>query len=142
MPVVTVKSRTQIIESFPDEQICLISISNPDYEYSHSVPTAGWNDVLEIQFDDIERSWMGWIPITATQARDIYEFIIRNLGKDFVVHCDAGVSRSMAVGCFIHDFFNYGLDLQSYDTTEYRNKLVYSLLKEIHEARRDGVLVI
>ena len=40
------------------------------------------------------------------KAKKLYEFIKRNKDKSFaIVHCAAGISRSGAVGTFIHDLY-------------------------------------
>ena len=40
------------------------------------------------------------------QALDIVEFIRKNLGKDFYIHCRAGHSRSQAVVRYILDMYD------------------------------------
>lgn len=41
--------------------------------------------------------------ITDLQANDLVKFIVENINKYFIVHCWAGISRSAAVGTFIHE---------------------------------------
>jgi len=40
------------------------------------------------------------------QAKKLFDFIKENEGKDFIVHCFAGVSRSAAVAKFINDYYD------------------------------------
>lgn len=62
-------------------------------------------NVLNLEFDDVthDLEWHGHIfkAMTEQQAREAYEFIQKNLGRDFYVHCRAGVSRSAAISDFI-----------------------------------------
>ena len=66
-------------------------------------------NVLNLEFDDVEKDievgGYSFKAITDEQAEAIVKFIIDNKGKDFYVHCLAGISRSGAVGTFIFDFF-------------------------------------
>ncbi|KKL95831.1 hypothetical protein LCGC14_1850720, partial [marine sediment metagenome] len=48
--------------------------------------------------------------------------------KDFMIHCDAGQSRSVAVGVFIKDVFEGELCLHAVETTAGSNSLVHRLL--------------
>jgi len=44
--------------------------------------------------------------ISEQQAKEIYEFIKSNADKKkLFVHCSAGISRSGAVGAFVHEYF-------------------------------------
>ena len=68
------------------------------------------DNVLNVEFDDCEeiisldnKYDKFAYPITQEQANDIYKFILDNMGKDFYIHCRAGISRSGAVGRFIYD---------------------------------------
>ena len=62
-------------------------------------------NVLNLEFDDVseDREWNGIHikAMTEEQAKECVEFIERNLGKNFKIHCRAGVSRSQALGYFI-----------------------------------------
>jgi len=64
--------------------------------------------------------------ISNRQAKKLFDFIKENEGKDFIVHCFAGVSRSAAVAKFINDYY----DVQDLVLENYKiyNKLVYSKL--------------
>jgi len=77
----------------------------------------GWDEVLTIECDDIEaREEILAIEIMATggvlrkpvpfneqHARNIMSLLERNPTADVIVHCNAGVSRSVAVGRFISE---------------------------------------
>lgn len=64
------------------------------------------DNVINLDFADIESYTLGKIPgMSELQAKQLYEFINRNLGKDFYIHCAAGVSRSQGVAKYIVDTF-------------------------------------
>lgn len=77
----------------------------------------GWKDTLKLCFADYDIATFGCDEILLVgkeslmfsddQALQAVEFIQRNLGSDFHVHCDAGVSRSAAFGFFIANQFGY-----------------------------------
>lgn len=66
-------------------------------------------NVLNLEFDDLGQDlvWHGHLfkTISDEQSQALFEFIERNLGCNFTIHCRAGMSRSQAVGCFIHDMY-------------------------------------
>ena len=75
---------------------------------THLVPDSEL--VLNIDFDDVEKSGYDdygnhWKAIDENDGKLIAEFIERNLGKHFVVHCTAGRSRSQGVRRVILDMF-------------------------------------
>ena len=74
-------------------------------------------NILKLQFDDVaERDAGGWgsaidsyIFFNEGHAKKISNFIKdikANDKKEFYVHCDAGVSRSGAVGYLLNEYFN------------------------------------
>jgi predicted protein tyrosine phosphatase len=80
-----------------------------DFDNEHILNSS--DNVLNLEFDDItsDHIYKGHLfkAISEKQAEEIVEFIERNLGKMFIVHCKAGRSRSQAVGRFIVDFYDY-----------------------------------
>lgn len=70
-------------------------------------------NVLNLDFDDVgddDYVWEGHVfhGLSDEQANRLLSFIGDNLkdgAKDFYIHCRAGVSRSAAVGVFIHDMY-------------------------------------
>ena len=67
-------------------------------------------NVLNLEFDDVteDLNWKGHLfkAMSEEQADKCVDFIEKNKGKIFYIHCKAGISRSGAVGKFIFDFFN------------------------------------
>ncbi len=49
------------------------------------------------------------LPISEEQCLKILDFINIHQGKDFLVHCAAGVSRSSAICMYLHLFHGYEL---------------------------------
>lgn len=62
-------------------------------------------NVLNLEFDDVENECelrgVSFFPISEKQAKETVEFIERNLDKNFIIHCRAGISRSQAIGQFL-----------------------------------------
>lgn len=62
------------------------------------------------KFDDLDRDIEDYHAITFEQAKEIFEFIKKNEGKNLITHCYAGVARSGAVGEFYFEMLggSYG----------------------------------
>lgn len=97
------------IEGSPDCIKYRLEEDKEDYDNDHILSDSP--NVFNIEFDDIpgpgDYQYKGhWMKaMTGGQGALIVTFIERNLGKDFVIHCKAGKSRSKAVGRFILDIF-------------------------------------
>lgn len=67
-------------------------------------------NVLNLEFDDVTEDveWHGhtFLAMTEVQAKKCIDFIEQNEGKNFNIHCTAGISRSGAFSRFIFDFYN------------------------------------
>lgn len=88
---------------------------------------AGWDDILRLQFHDVVRIPSGMEDVVAfcmDDADAIHAFIERYLDKDFMIHCSAGVSRSVAVGSFMREIFDADLKLHETHTDEHCNARV------------------
>ena len=73
---------------------------------------------------------------TREQAKELYEFIKRNKDKKFAfVHCGAGISRSGAIGLFIHRNFGSMLNETFIETNRaiFPNSYILRLLNEQKE---------
>lgn len=133
-PVVVACSR---LHSFSLTHVgtALISISTPGIEYAQEHKDADWFDVLRVKFDDCEykidfRTKL----IDEAVADQIYNFIKKHRKRNIVVHCDVGMSRSMAVAAWMRDVFNFDARFATCNTDQYMNKLVYKMLQQAHEA--------
>ena len=68
----------------------------------------GIRAVLRLKFDDVERDYKNEHCITKEDAENIVKFVNKNKNKvdKFIVHCEAGVSRSAGVGAAIMKAIN------------------------------------
>jgi hypothetical protein len=76
--------------------------------------TAGYHDVLETKFWDVETQVGNYKPITKDQGKVIKEFIEKNKDKKFLIHCRAGMSRSAAVGKAVECLVKFNGDVYEY----------------------------
>lgn len=115
----------------PDAQVGIISIVDVGGEV---YLREGWGSVLKMQFDDIERRWQNYYPMTAKQSEEIVDWLELHEDKltGVVVHCEQGVSRSAGVAKFIAERYNLYFD------KDYKlyNRLVYRLLANESLMRR------
>jgi len=64
------------------------------------------------------------------KAREIVDFIDANLGRDFYIHCSAGVSRSQGVVRYILDeYYDYAWQIRKENPPFYPNFHVVRMLK-------------
>ena len=102
------------------DNLVLISIHDPDQKIHSLTDVQGFDDVLQIQFWDLEESIANYEIITSEQGQEIREFILKNKNKRFLVHCAAGISRSAGVACAIEclvdfDGINYNYKTSNSD---------------------------
>lgn len=133
-------SREDAEAATPDPDTAVISITNPDD--SANLDTTEWFAVLRVQFHDIDPDKLSSLnpflkedilkvyqPMEPKQAQDIQAFVVGCIdsGVDsFLVHCEAGISRSAAVAKWIADHHN-GPMLGP--VTKLHNRFVYRLLE-------------
>lgn len=86
-----------IFKELIDDDSCTISISDPDNPKHMLDGTV--DNVLNVDFADDDCS------MTDEQAEQIVDFINKNIGKNFYVHCSAGKSRSQGVVRFMTDVY-------------------------------------
>lgn len=145
---VHVYNRKQIAELAPSIDTVVISIGCPSE--SAAPLRDGWADVLRLSFHDINLQaidrddWLNmetdrYTLFDSDHAKDILSFIGRNFDKNVVVHCAAGVSRSVAVGCFLRDALGYEIKLFAIKTEQLMNGHVYSTLKREYSIQQHGV---
>ena len=133
---VDVYSCQQACTLTPLASTVVISISSPGETASIK---EGWPAVLRLKFHDIVRlrtempvlvAPKGGKPVLFDEvmAAQIDAFVWAHKEKDFMIHCDAGQSRSVAVGVFIKDVFEGELCLHAVETAAGSNSLVHRLL--------------
>lgn len=79
------------------------SILNPNDDPSYF--KKNHNNVLKIAFHDITFPISGYVLFNIEHALKVINFIKIHKDKQFIIHCEAGVSRSGAVGEFINTTF-------------------------------------
>jgi len=94
----------------------LIGIHDPDSDLNITEVTDGFDAVLELKFWDIEKPIGTCNPISPEQGKELFDFIIKNQNKRFLVHCHAGMSRSAGIGCAIECIVNFNSNVYHYKT--------------------------
>lgn len=125
---IDVYSRQQAIQLTADDGTAVISISAP----GEPAPLReGWNEILRLEFHDTDPLAEGGSDMVAfgeTHVDAVFAFAERNRDRDIVVHCDAGVSRSVAMGLFLSNEFGGELFTHAVHTTDFANGHVLRLL--------------
>ena len=86
------------LKQFPND-LCFISLSDPNKDF---IKTDNYfKDELKLKFWDIEEDFNDYKIITDIQSKQIYDFIMKNKDSEFLINCEAGVSRSAGVGLAI-----------------------------------------
>lgn len=101
----TVLSEVQFVSSVIPfinnyENTFFISILDPDNKNPYKEDSENYKTFY---IWDIPYNIGNYESFTYEQAQDMYKFIKQNEGKDLVVHCAAGVSRSPAVAEFYYE---------------------------------------
>ena len=83
-------------------------------------PFPNASNVLKLQFDDVterdtDPSLTHFSPTQAEQIKEFVSKITDDGSRDIWVHCDAGVSRSGAVGYVLNEYFNKFLTVNKVD---------------------------
>jgi hypothetical protein len=123
----------------PAPNMAMISISDFEYDPSNIMKvglprmaalTPGWQNLLRLNFHDIDVPNGDFIMFNALHARAVITFL-KGLDVEkidtVIVHCFAGISRSAAVAKFVADFFD--IEIFNHDYPLY-NKRVYATLKK------------
>ena len=89
------------------------------------------NKILTVRFNDITapKEYNGTLikPINFDTCLKILDFININQGKDFIIHCHAGISRSAAICLYLHIIHGYELKPNFWKTSK-PNKFVLGAL--------------
>lgn len=118
----------EICDANLPSDMAVVSIGEPE-ESEHYFQDS--QQVLNIDFWDVnDYEVEGVKGLTDEQAETIHDFISNNIGKDFYIHCRAGVSRSQAVGRFLSDIYGYEV-VSVANNGAFPNQHVLSLLKRI-----------
>ena len=123
------------------EGMAVVSIGEPSESESDHWFQEPSCSVLNIDFWDVNGYRVeDVLGMTDEQAFEIYRFLSGNIGKDFYIHCRAGVSRSQAVARFLEDCYGYEV-VQGSDRPPFPNAHVLALLKREYakDAFGDGI---
>lgn len=136
---VTIMNREEACLVQPTTDMLFISITCPD----EPAPIQdGYGGLLRVEFDDVDEKAMkdllykgyGWkfTPFDNDHARKIVDFLenFHNTPYTFhlIVHCDAGISRSSAVGKFVAQWLDTPSPLER---QHHPNTLVFTKLCEV-----------
>ncbi len=89
------------VKDFPKE-LAFITLCDPNKEFIET--DNHFSAELKLKFWDIEQDCGNHKVLTEEHAKQIREFIIENKDKQFLINCEAGVSRSAAVGMAVEYF--------------------------------------
>lgn len=104
-PRVTILPRNDFEQYFKTyklgENERIISIIDVDSDSKHIFEDS--EKVINLEFNDVSESEENCL--TEKQAKELYSFIDNNIGCDFIIHCEAGRSRSQAIGQYLLDMY-------------------------------------
>lgn len=81
-------------------------------------------NLLELKFDDITEPENGYILFNDSLAVKVKDYFEKITGSDkaLLVHCDAGISRSGAIGLIANEYFNKFIE-KNFNDNEYFEKM-------------------
>lgn len=126
------------LDSFNHEDLdkIVISIGSIDAEYARYHKGENWKRVYEVYFDDLTPDCYGafgcYTPMSEEQALALHNFIEDNLDTDYIIHCDAGISRSAAIASFMGKWYNAEIEYTVTGDDKYKNPWVYNLLNRLN----------
>jgi len=133
----TVLSRKDAQTYKPEGTAVLISITDP--ESDQMFPDHDYPHALYLKFHDIDRVISGYDTFEYEDADMILE--IWEMEKDnvdeFVIHCEAGISRSAAVAAALSKIHT-GNDMEFFTGRFLPNQLVYSMILYQHFGTLEG----
>lgn len=111
-------SKSDFTKINKDNNTVIISITDPDRAALSSEILNKFKDYLSISFWDVEEEIGRIKPINKLQAKEIKEFIIKNKNNNFVIHCEAGMSRSSGVGLAVELYCKFDGDRYLFSTSK------------------------
>ena len=115
----------------------LISMFTPNRKY-RKLPV--FPNMISIACEDTTRKHRRE-SFSRKQAKIVLKFILDNHGSNFVIHCDAGISRSVAVGLFMADYMGYKVTFYQTHKPYGYNKLIYNMILSAWGNHKDFQLI-
>lgn len=117
------------INGIKDNQAYICIISSNEDPSNHILWNISYQRRIISQFDDIDIKGLNSMfvdngpfikPINSQNAKSIYGYIKENINKqEWIIHCDAGISRSSAIGVFLSQYLDYQLLLKRFYWCKY-----------------------
>jgi len=104
--ILAIFSKLELIkfyQKYPKDAV-LISVYTPD---SKPLNLNYFSQELYIDFWDLEEDFGSYKTLSNEKAKKIYDFIIENRDKKFIINCDAGISRSAGIGLAVECLIDY-----------------------------------
>lgn len=119
------------------EKIDLAFISINDSTSKYSYFKKDHKNVITLKFDDLIEPLFDYVLFNKDHAKILLEFIERNKDKKFIIHCEAGISRSGAIGQFINDTYKKMDESKFKELNKHisPNQLVYNTLKNMYNEK-------
>jgi rhodanese-related sulfurtransferase len=142
-------SRSMAVGTQAEGDTVMVSFSSTHKDYTDSLHES-WDGTNSVRFvcDDVLGNGAapdtdihtGWTPddptaFTPEMATELVDFINLHQNKNIFVHCDAGISRSAAVGRFIDTFFDHDVDYRVIRTDRFANIHIFNLLRRDYMTR-------
>lgn len=120
----------------PRDTWAIISISDPG---GGADLKSGWKWRLNLNFDDIQKAYPGYVTFSYEQAEEVVNFLAKIAASTEVgtlfVHCEAGISRSAAVALFAQENFSTRGRIHG----DHHNKFVKEVLDyQLKKMRKEG----
>ena len=112
MRTIDVYNREQFRMLKPDPDVCVISCQTPPTTWDEGTLSeipAGWGGSLVLEFHDVlQRSSPEMVVFDSVMADRVLQFVESSyVGSKFVIHCDAGQSRSVAIGLWLSQYHDH-----------------------------------
>lgn len=127
---VDVYNREQVLETAKQEgcpSTAVISISNPGAQLEWVSPQ--WAGLLQLSFFDYTHPVPEKTVFDEDMSQQVKAFVEEHKEHAFLIHCDAGISRSVAIGVWISETLGIPLYTHAIHTTMAANSLVLQLLR-------------
>lgn len=132
---IEVFNREQALALAPDPTAIMLSISAPGD--APDLDPAAFMSLANFEFHDIIESEEGLVSFNETMAQRVLDFVEKHetTAETILVHCDAGLSRSVGVGVFLADLFSVPLTTHACGHISFANGEVKRILNRVWHKR-------